>query len=115
LLLAAVGLFALLSHALLKRQHEIGIRLALGADGLRLARLVLGDSARLLVLGLGGGLALSLAGSRLVQNSLYGVSAYDPLAWLVAASLIAAVAALASAWPLRRALAIPPTQALRAE
>lgn len=115
LLLAAVGLFALLSHALLKRQHEIGIRLALGADTARLARLVLADSARLLTLGLGGGLMLSLAGSRLMESSLYGISAYDPLAWLVAAALIAVVAVLAHAWPLRRALAIPPTQALRAD
>jgi putative ABC transport system permease protein len=113
LLLAGVGLFALLSHALLQRQHEIGIRLALGADGARVARLLVVDGLRLLAIGLGLGALLAMLGARAFEAALYGVGTGDPLAYAGAASVLAFVAVLACVWPLRRALAIAPTVALR--
>jgi predicted permease len=115
LLLAAVGMFALLSHALLKREHELGIRLALGADSARIARLVLGEGLRLVLAGLALGLVLAWAGTRLLGQALYQVSATDPFAYAGAALVLASLALLSSLWPLRRALRLAPVTALRSD
>jgi ABC-type antimicrobial peptide transport system permease subunit len=113
LLLAAVGLFALLSHAWLQRQAELGTRLALGADAPRLARLLLRDGLRLVGSGLAIGLLLAFPALSAIDGALYGVAAWDPFAWLGAALLLAAVAGAALIWPLRRALHLAPAAVLR--
>lgn len=113
LLLSAVGLFALLTHVVLARSRELGIRQALGADVARIARLVLGFGLRLLATGLLAGLAVAAIATRLLGDMLYGVSAFDPLAYAGAALVLAACALLACAWPLRRAISVPATEALR--
>jgi predicted permease len=115
LLLAGVGLFALLSHALLARQREIGVRLALGADAARIARLLLGDGLRLLGLGLGAGVVLAWLGARTIEATLYGIAAFDPLAYLGAALLLTFTTLAATLGPLRRAVRLAPTQALQAD
>lgn len=113
LLLAAVGLFAVSSTAWMKRQRELGIRLALGADARQIARLILLDGVRLLAIGLGAGLLLAFAAARGFEHAWYQVDAHDPVAFLASMGLLALVVALAMLAPLRRALDTPPTEALR--
>jgi putative ABC transport system permease protein len=115
LLLAGVGLFALLSHALLKRQQEIGIRLAMGADAARVVRLLLGDGVRLLLFGLALGIALSVLTGAGLTSQLHGVDRFDPLAYAGAGLLLLAVTLLALLPALRRALRLPASLALRGE
>ncbi|MFT4197565.1 MAG: ADOP family duplicated permease, partial [Pseudoxanthomonas sp.] len=89
LLLAAVGLYAVMAVAVAARRHEFGVRAALGAAPARLLRQVLGEGARQLVLGLAIGLAAALALSRLLQRFLFGVEAADPLAIAVVVAVLA--------------------------
>ncbi len=115
LLLAAVGIAGVTGVAVTQRRHEIGLRMALGAEQGRILRDVLGGGLRLvlagLAIGLGGGLALS----RLVSGFLYGVAATDPATYLAAAGLLL-IAGLAAAYvPARRAAGVDPMAALRQE
>jgi putative ABC transport system permease protein len=112
-LLAAVGLYGVLSYAVSTRRREIGVRLALGATAGRVQAMVLKESLRLVGIGLACGLVGALALTRLLRSLLFEVSATDPIVYAVLAAFLAAVALLASLLPARRAARVDPMKALR--
>jgi putative ABC transport system permease protein len=113
LVLSSVGLYAALAYSVGQRRHEIGIRVALGADGRDISRMVVVHGARLALLGVAIGLFASLLLTRLMQGLLYEVSAGDPLTLAGTALLLTVVALLACFIPARRATQIDPLVALR--
>ncbi|RXR07240.1 ADOP family duplicated permease [Pseudoxanthomonas composti] len=113
LLLASIGLYAVMATSVAARRHEFGVRAALGAPPLRLLRLVLVESSRQIGLGLAIGLAIALAGSRVLQGFLFGVGAADPTAIALVLGVLASTGALAALVPALRAARVPPMQALR--
>ncbi|MCD9005843.1 ADOP family duplicated permease [Luteimonas sp. XNQY3] len=113
LLLACVGLYAVMATSVAARRHEFGVRAALGAPPARLLRQVLFESGRQIALGLAIGLTVALAGSRVLQGFLFGVEAADPLAITLVLLVLALTGALASLVPALRAARVPPMQALR--
>jgi len=115
LLLAAVGLYGLMSYAVSRRTGEIGIRMALGARPADLIRMVLGETTFLVVAGVTVGTAAALVLTRFVEKFLFGVHRTDPQLTVFAASLLMAVALLAAWLPARRAARVEPLQALRHE
>ncbi len=115
LLLAAVGLYGLLSYMVGTRQREIGIRLALGAQLRSVRSLVVREGAGLALAGVIVGLAASLAATRVLSALLYGVSTRDPLTFGLAAGLLLAIATTATWLPARTATRIDPIQALRGD
>lgn len=115
LLIAVVGLYAVLAFAIERRTHEIGIRLALGASGGGVARLVLAHALKVVGIGLGIGMVLSLVVSRLMAGILFGVSPAHPPSYLAGTLVLVAVAALACLAPARRAARLDPMAVLRAE
>ena len=115
LLLAAIGIYGVISYGVSVRTQEIGLRMALGADRGSVVTMVLRESLKLAASGLGAGLVLALALTRLIASLLFGVRSADPGVYL-AISLVLFVAALMATWlPARRASALEPMQALRAE
>jgi hypothetical protein len=115
LAMAAVGIYGTVGFAVAQRIHEIGVRMALGAQRGDVLGLVLSGTMRPVAIGLGVGIALAAFVSRLMTSFLFGVSALDPLAFVGASAFLAAVALLASYLPARRATKVDPTIALRYE
>ena len=115
LLLAAVGLYAVMAVAVAARRHEFGVRAALGAPPLRLLRQILAEAGIQVGLGLLIGLGAALALSRLLQRFLFGIGVADPLAIGVVVVVLALAGALAALLPAIRAARVPPMQALRSE
>jgi putative ABC transport system permease protein len=115
LVLATVGIYGVIAYSTAQRTQEIGIRVALGAARSDVLRMVLSDGLRIGVLGSVIGIAAAAAMSRLLSGLLFGVSPHDPLTFVVLPAALLMVAALASLIPARRALAIEPVRALRAE
>jgi hypothetical protein len=114
-ILAAVGLFGIIAHAVARRTREIGIRVALGANPVALTRAIVSQSARLVALGCAIGLVTAYAAGSTLTKIVYGVSATDPASLAVSVVLLFAVALLASVIPVRRVLRVDPMDTLRAE
>jgi ABC-type antimicrobial peptide transport system permease subunit len=115
LLLAIIGVYAVISYTISQRTKEIGIRVALGAAGSSLTRMFVARGLLWAGLGAVAGLAVSAALSQLMTSLLYEVSPLDPVTYLAAPGAILLAAALASYLPARRAAAVDPMEALRAD
>lgn len=115
LTLAGVGMYGVMAYSVSQRRRELGIRVALGADRRAVLRLVLGEGMRLAALGTAIGVVGALGAARLVAGLLYNVSALDPVAFVGVPLLLVCVAALAVYLPARRAAAVDPIGALKAE
>ncbi len=115
LFLACFGLYGVISYAVAQRVREIGVRMALGAESTDVIRLVLGNGARLALIGAIVGVLASAAASRVMRGVLYGVSPLDPLVYAAMPLLLMAVALFATYLPARRAARADPVIALRAE
>jgi predicted permease len=115
LMLAAIGIYALMAHSVAQRRHEIGIRLALGAESRQIRRMVVLQGLRLAAAGAGCGLAAALGLTRWIAGFLFGVKARDPLVFFLVPVILAAVALMAVWLPAARASRVDPIQALRYE
>jgi predicted permease len=115
LVLAALGLYGVMAYSVSQRTGEFGIRLALGAAPGDLQRLVLGQAAQLVALGLGAGVLTALALGSVVESMLFGVPARDALTYAAVVAVLGAAALLAAWLPARRAAKVNPMEALRAE
>ncbi|HLW82280.1 MAG TPA: FtsX-like permease family protein, partial [Candidatus Acidoferrales bacterium] len=115
LLLAVVGIYGLISYYTSQRTHEIGIRMALGAQRGDVMRLVLREGMLLAGLGIMAGIAMSYWFGRTLSNLLYGVSPADPVTFIVVSILLTVVALMACYIPARRAMKVDPMVALRYE
>ena len=115
LILAIVGLYGLTAYLTRQRTQEIGIRIAIGATGPQIIRLVLQDGSKLVILGVVGGLLATLGCTRIVSSLLFGVSAYDPLTLMSVAPILTGVALIACAIPAWRAAHVDPAITLRSE
>jgi len=115
LVLAAVGIYGVISYAVSRRTHEIGVRIALGATPTTVVRLIIGQGMRVVMIGVVVGLAGALVASRLMTKLVYGVRVTDPITYVGVAVLLALVALVASYLPARRATRIDPLAAMRTE
>jgi ABC-type antimicrobial peptide transport system permease subunit len=115
LLLAAVGIYGVMSHTVSQRTQEIGVRMALGAQMASVRRMILGQTLSLTLAGVGLGLAGAFVVARFLTSLLFGVGTYDPVTFVSVAALLVAVALAASYIPTRRAMRVDPIVALRYE
>jgi ABC-type antimicrobial peptide transport system permease subunit len=115
LLLAAIGVFGVVSFSVASRTREFGVRVALGAAPTSIGRMILMEGLRLGGIGLGLGLAAALAFARFLKSELYGVTVYDPTTFFGSAAVLLAVAIFACYIPARRAMRVDPMIALRYE
>jgi predicted permease len=115
LLLSSVGIYGVVSYLVGQRTREIGLRLALGARGIDVLRMVLSHGGKLAAVGVVIGLCASLALTRLMGSMLYGISATDPLTFIAVALLLTLVAIAACCVPARRAMRVDPVESLRHE
>ncbi|MGH9330473.1 MAG: FtsX-like permease family protein, partial [Vicinamibacterales bacterium] len=115
LTLAVVGVYGVMSHAVARQAHEIGVRIALGAEPVRIAGMVVADGARLLASGIALGLGVSIVATRLLAGRVTSVPALDPISFLTVSLLLLLAGLQACLWPARRASRIDPLLALRQE
>ncbi|MGH9403966.1 MAG: FtsX-like permease family protein [Terriglobia bacterium] len=115
LILASVGLYGVMTYAVTRRTGEIGIRMALGAQRADVLWMVLREALQLVALGAGLGVPVALVFAWIISSQFYGITPYDPVAVCVATAMLAAIAAIASYIPARRATKVDPMVALRQE
>jgi predicted permease len=115
LLLAAVGIYGVISYSVSQQTREIGIRMALGAERNHVFRTVLKNALRLAAAGIGFGLIVAFVVAHILTSYIFGVKAYDPLTFVTVSSILAIVSLCAGFFPARRAASIDPMRALRAE
>jgi predicted permease len=115
LLLATIGVYGVIAHAVARRTREIGVRLALGARPWHIVHLVMSEGLTITMLGILLGLAGAALASRGLESLLYGVTASDPVTYLVVPAVLALVATVAACAPARRALSVEPNAVLRQE
>ena len=113
--IAAIGLYGTIAQGVAARTRELGIRIALGADPRLVRRMVLADGLKLAAVGLAVGLVIAALASQVLGTWLYGVSPYDPLAFVTVPLLLLLVAVTACLIPARRATRVDPVNALRVE
>ena len=115
MLIATIGIYGVMSYTVARRRTEIGIRMALGADRATVVRMIVGEAAALLAVGLPLGAGLAVAGGHFAASLLYGLQPWDPTTLLVSITALGLVAILASWVPALRAARLEPTTALRQE
>ena len=115
LLLASIGLYGAVSYAVANRTREVGIRLSLGAERREVVKLLMGGGVRMVVLGGVIGISLAALAARLMQGLLYGVSAYDPVAFVLVPLVLGGVGVLAAWIPAVRASVVSPVTALKGD
>jgi putative ABC transport system permease protein len=115
LLLAAVGLYGVAAHSVSLRTREVGIRMSLGARGADVFRMIIRENLSLTLVGVAAGLAISIAGSRVLASFLFGLTSTDPLTFVGGSTILCLVTVLASCIPARRAASLDPLTALRYE
>jgi putative ABC transport system permease protein len=114
-MMAAIGIYGVMARSVARRTREIGVRMALGARGADVLRLVLGQAVLLVGSGLAAGVVLSFAASRTLAGLLFGIGAADPATFAATALLLGAIGILAGSLAARRAVRVDPMVALRYE
>jgi putative ABC transport system permease protein len=115
LLLAALGIYGLMSFSVAQRQREMGLRMALGADGAEIRRKVVGGGVKLTAVGIVAGVGLAVPAAVAARSVLFGVSALDPVTLVAVVSVFGLVAVVAAAVPAWRASRVDPLEVLRSE